>query len=81
MAPLSKDDVERAKLDPATVFASPQAVLDAFIPDEDKLAILTRWEADADALLRAGDEGMGDIPANAELLQAVQDALETLRSP
>src|SRR5262245_17241292 len=51
--------VDRAKLSPARTFKSPMEVVQAndFEPAE-KLAILTAWEVDERALLRAEDEGM-----------------------
>ena len=49
---------------------------------EDKKAILTRWEVDADALLRATEEGMppADNRNPGELLRAVHEALESLEA-
>lgn len=75
---ITNADITQAKLDPASVFARPSDVLAAPIDKADKRAILQRWEADADALLRAGDEGMSEDPASAVLVQAVQAALEAL---
>jgi hypothetical protein len=74
-------DLDKAKLDPASVFHAPKDVLAT--PDlsiEDKKAILMRWEADAEALLRATEEGMptADNRNPAELLRAVHLAIETL---
>jgi hypothetical protein len=74
-------DLEKAKLDPASVFRAPEDVLRA--PDlsaEDKKSILVRWEADAEALLRANGEGMppSENRSPAELLRAVHLALESL---
>jgi len=77
-------DVEQAKLDPQSVFHSPKEVLAAHgLSPADKKAILDRWAADADALLRATEEGMP--PADnrrspAELLRAVHEAIETLEA-
>jgi hypothetical protein len=52
-------DLDKAKLDPASVFHKPKDVLGApGLSIEDKKAILIRWEADAEALLRATEEGM-----------------------
>jgi hypothetical protein len=77
-------DLEQAKLDPASVFRAPQDVLGT--PElslEDKKAILVRWEADAEALLRATEEGMppAENRSPAELLRAVHLALESLEQP
>jgi len=81
MKTLSTAELERAMLDPASVFLEPEEVLAASLSAEDKKAILLRWEEDADELMRATGEGMppedgGRSPA--ELLRAVQAALETL---
>lgn len=74
-------DIEQAKLDPASVFHAPRDVLAAPLSPEDKKAILLRWEADAEAQIRATGEGMppSDNRTNpGELLSAVQAALEAL---
>lgn len=74
-------DLERAKLDPGSVFRVPGDVVSAAeLSSDDKKAILLRWQADAEALLRANGEGM---PATgnrspAELLSAVQQARASL---
>ena len=55
--------------------------LAAALSAEDKKAILLRWEVDADALMRATEEGMPPEDGRrspAELLRAVQAALEAL---
>jgi len=75
-------DLDKAKLDPASVFHAPEDVLAA--PDlssEDKKSILLRWEADAEALLRATEEGMPPEEGRrspAELLRALHEAIQTL---
>jgi hypothetical protein len=73
-------DLDKAKLDPASVFHAPRDVLTASgLSVEDKKAILIRWEADAKALLRATEEGMpADNRNTAELLLAVHLAIESL---
>jgi hypothetical protein len=76
-------DLDKAKLDPASVFHAPKDVLAASgLSLEDKKAILIRWEADADALLRATEEGMppADNRNPGEMLRAVHEALEALQS-
>ncbi|MEG6509368.1 hypothetical protein V6C03_10335 [Methyloligella sp. 2.7D] len=78
MTSVTKEELEQAKLDPASVFHKPADVLAADIAKDDKLAILKRWELDADALLRGGDEGMMEDPSSAELVRAVQAAMEEL---
>ena len=55
-----QDYVEKAKLSPARIFKSPMDVVETNdIRPSEKLAILQAWEADEQALLRAGDEAMG----------------------
>lgn len=74
-------DLNRAKLDPASVFGAPKDVLHApGISVDDKKAILIRWEADAEALMRATEEGMpaSDKKAPGEVLRAVHEAMERL---
>ena len=74
-------DLDKAKLDPASVFRAPKDVLGApGLSPEDKKSILVRWEADVEALLRATEEGMptAENRSPAELLRAVQAALESL---
>ena len=82
MKTLSPSEIDQAKLDPASVFHGPDEVLAAALSTDDKKSILLRWEADADALMRATEEGMP--PADnrlspAELLRAIQAALESLK--
>ena len=82
MRTLAAIDLDKAKLDPGAVFHAPKDVLGApGLSAEDKKAILVRWEEDADALLRATEEGMP--PADnqrspGELLRAVHEALQAL---
>ena len=74
-------DLDQAKLDPASVFKSPEDVLVApELSTEEKRSILVRWEADAEPLLRATEEGMppADNRSPAELLRAVQAAMLSL---
>jgi hypothetical protein len=81
---LAAKDFEQAKLDPASVFHSPEDVLRvAGLSTEDKRAILVRWADDAEALLRATGEGMppADNRNPAELLRAVHEAIESLADP
>ena len=73
-------DLDQARLDPASVFGHPQDVIAAKgITKEDKKSILSRWEEDADALLRASDEGMPvEHRSPGELLRAVHEAMQLL---
>ena len=74
-------DLDKAKLDPASVFRAPEDVLGVpgLSPDEKK-AILVRWGTDVEALLRATEEGMppSENRSPAELLRAVHEAMESL---
>ena len=74
-------DLDQAKLDPGSVFAAPDEVLSADeLSTEDKRAILVRWEADTEALLRATEEGMppSDKRSPAELLRVLHEAMRQL---
>ncbi len=74
-------DLDRAELDPSSVFQAPEDVLGApELSTEEKRSILVRWEADAEALLRATEEGMppADNRSPAELLRAVHAAMLSL---
>ena len=79
---LAAMDLDKAKLDPQSVFRAPDDVLGApGLSPEEKKSILVRWEADVEALLRATEEGMP--PADnrrspAELLRAVHQAMQSL---
>jgi hypothetical protein len=73
----SKMDFEKAKLDPAAVFKSPQEVFSSQeLSLEQKIEILQRWEQDATLMEVAEEEGMpGPQP---KLLQPIRDALHAL---
>jgi hypothetical protein len=74
-------DLDQAKLDPGSVFRAPDEVLSADeLSAEDKRAILVRWEADTEALLRATEEGMppSDKRSPAELLRVLHEAMRQL---
>jgi len=70
-------DYEKALLDPASVFATPEEVLKrAELTKDQKIEILRRWEYDASEVAVAEEEGMmGDQPL---LLRRVLLALEKL---
>jgi hypothetical protein len=70
-------DFEKAKLDPAAVFKSPQEVFSSQeLSREQKIDILRRWEQDARLMEVAEEEGMpGPQP---KLLQPIRDALHAL---
>jgi hypothetical protein len=74
-------DLDKALLDPASVFHTPHEVLLAQgLSPEDKKAILLRWKEDAEDLMRATGEGMPPEGQRspAELLRAVGLAIEAL---
>ena len=78
---LAAMDLDKAKLDPASVFRAPEDVLGApGLSPEEKKSILVRWEADVEALLRATEEGMppSENRSPAELLRAVHEAMQSL---
>lgn len=80
MTTIASVDLDQALLDPASVFSAPNDVLTAPITANARQAILQRWEEDAEALLRATEEGMspeGNRGA-AEILVAVHAALRAL---
>jgi hypothetical protein len=71
------DDYQRAVLDPASVFASPEEVLKRTdLSREQKLKVLGQWLTDARELSVAEGEGMaGGEPS---LIERVSAALATL---
>jgi hypothetical protein len=74
-------DLDKALLDPDSVFYAPHDVLHAQgLSPQDKKAVLLRWKEDAEDLMRATGEGMPPEGQRspAELLRAVDLALETL---
>jgi len=75
-------DLDQARLDPASIFNHPQDVIAARgLTEEEKKSILSRWEEDADALLRASDEGMPvEHRSPGELLRAVHEAMQLLEA-
>jgi hypothetical protein len=70
-------DFEKALLDPALVFKTPNEVLtESLLSREQKIKILERWEYDARELQVAAEEGMeGPQPVT---LDAVLRALQAL---
>ena len=67
-------DIDKALLDPATVFKSPDEVLNSEeLSREQKIEILRRWEYDARELQVAEEENM--IGANADILGQIMRAL------
>jgi DNA-directed RNA polymerase alpha subunit len=73
----SKMDFEKAKLNPAAFFKSPQEVVSSQeLLRAQKIEILRRWEQDARSMEVAQEESMpGPQP---KLLQPIRDALHAL---
>ena len=73
----SKMDFEKAKLNPATVFNSPQEVVsNQELSREQKIEILRQWEQDARLMEVAEEENMPG--PESKLLQPIRDALHAL---
>jgi hypothetical protein len=73
---MKREDWERARLDPADVFGSPEAIRDD--PDltrEQKIDLLCRWAYDDREVLVAEEEGMvrGEPPAAARVLRILDE--------
>jgi hypothetical protein len=67
-------DIEKAWLDPASVFKTPEEVIKSEeLSREQKIEILRRWEYDARELQVAEEEGM--IGTNADILGEIMRAL------
>ncbi len=75
------DDYQRAVLDPASVFASPEEVLKRTdLSREQKLKVLGQWLTDARELSVAEGEGMtGGEPSLIERVSAALATLERVR--
>ena len=74
---LTKGDIEKARMDPAAIFATPQDVVkNQQLSSELKEEILRRWAYDARQLAVAEEEGMVD--GEPSILLAVFDALNEL---
>ncbi|HEX5607183.1 MAG TPA: hypothetical protein VFY96_11740 [Candidatus Binatia bacterium] len=70
-------DFEKAKLNPAAVFKSPQEVVSIQeLSREQKIEILQQWEQDARLMEVAEEESMPG--PQAKLLQPIRDALHAL---
>lgn len=70
-------DIEKALLDPSSVFSVPQDVLSAEgLTREQKIEILKRWEYDARELEVATEENMPG--SNSSCLQDIINALDEL---
>jgi hypothetical protein len=70
-------DFAKAKLNPATVFKSPQEVVsNQELSREQKIEILRQWEQDARLMEVADEESMPG--PQLKLLQPIRDALHAL---
>jgi len=80
-------DLERARLDPASIFASPAALVeDERLTREQKVEILRRWQYDASELAVAEEEGMGGgessiLPDIFKALDAVTGGYDVEHTP
>lgn len=75
----SSDDFERAMLDPAAVFASPEQVLERTdLSKDQKVKILRSWLEDATELSVADEEGMGG--GEPSLIERVSKTLADLEA-
>ncbi len=72
-------NIDKALLDPTSVFSTPEEVVDApTLPHDTKVRILRRWEYDARELAVAEEENM---PApEPDMLDRVLEALHALGS-
>ena len=78
--PPIQPDIERALLDPASVFPNPEAVLThPTLSSAQKIEILQRWEYDAVDISVAVEEGMPG--AEETLLRRITLALQHLAGP
>ena len=72
-----KIDLEKALLDPAGEFSTPDQLLhEASLSKKQKIEILRRWEYDASEESVAAEEGMGEV--DGVLLQQIIRALQGL---
>lgn len=72
-------DVNKAKLDPSSVYQTPSEVVDdTTISREDKIEILRVWEYDAREIQVAEEENMPSV--NSQMLDEVLRALEQLNA-
>lgn len=74
---MSEDRYEKALLDPAAVYGTPEAVLrDDSLSTEHKLEVLRHWEAEAVHLQESEAEGL--VGGEASLLDQVKAAIASL---
>lgn len=74
---MNRENVEKAMLDPISVFRSPTEVIDEnTLTREQKIKILRRWEYDARELEVAEEENMGGGPP--DMLDQVLKGLHRL---
>lgn len=73
---MSDINIEKAFLDPGSLFDHPQEVMNSPLATEDKIKILRRWEYDARELDVAAEENMSpEDHADHNLLQDIRNAL------
>jgi hypothetical protein len=73
---LDKKTLEKAYINPASIFASPEKIEEySGLTAEEKMKILQSWEMDTNALIRAESENMtkaSSAPAPEELLRRIK---------
>jgi hypothetical protein len=80
-------DLTRARLDPASVFCTPAALLaDPRLSREQKIELMRRWEYDASELSVAEEEGMDDgepsrLDEVSQALHSLTDGFDVEHSP
>jgi len=73
-----KIDLSKARLDPPSVFDSPEElVVEKSLSKAQKADLLKRWKYDAQRVLDSGSEGFGP-KKDGDLLRRIAVALETL---
>jgi hypothetical protein len=75
-------DVEKALLNPAAIFKSPQQVIDTKdLSREQKIEVLRRWEYDVREIQVLDDESTTAKETHAVTLDVVLNALRSLGAP
>jgi len=75
-------DVEKALLDPASIFKYPQQVIDANdLSRDQKIEVLRRWEYDVREIQVLDDESTTAKESHAVTLDLVLNALRSLDAP
>lgn len=82
MPQIMKLNTEKARLDPASVFATPLDLVNEIgLTRGQKLATLDRWQADVEAQIAATGEGMpaaGAVSSEAAVLEEISRARQAV---